>query len=1064
VTLSDVSIQRPILTWMMTLALVVFGVIGFTRLGVDQYPNLEFPVLTVVASLEGATPEGMEEDVTDVLEEHLNTIGGVRSIRSTSQQGVTQITVEFNLGTDLEVAAQEVRDKVALARIELPTALDPPIVSSFNPNDQPVLWIPVDTERSVVETSEAVRRQINPFLETIPGVAGVEMFGRRDRNIRIWLDGDQLHARGLSATDVLAALQREHVEMPGGAVEGERVDWSVKTDAEFRSVADLETLVVAQPPGGAAVTLRDVARVEDGAEDPGNIARYNGTPTVGMGIRKQSGDNTVAIVDEVHKRLAQIEKVMPAGMRLHDPAGYIDFSKGVREAVAETEFALAFGALLAVFTVFVFLRRTRPTMIIATAIPVSLIATFGLTYLAGFTLNTMTLLGMALAVGVVIDDAIVVLENIERHREAGETARDAASKGTREIAFAATAATLSVAAVFIPVVFVQGLVGSFLRDFGLTVAGSVMISLFVALTLTPMLAARMPPPTERAHGSIYHRLETGFAWLESGYRRLLDWTLVHRGATIAIAVGAVAVAVFLGSRLKTEFMPPADEGILFALVEAPPGTAVDATLGYVAHDERWFLDQPELVGLFSAAGTAGGGEGSRVKQANLGLLFGTLRPRAERHRSVMELIELARRDLQQMPGRTIRVFNPSEMMSAGGGNGSFEVELRGNLPLPELDRIANQFIDRLEKLGGFVDLSSSLKLGLPEVRIVPDREKAAALGVDARTVAQAVQAMVGGMKVAVFKEAGRRYDIRMRLEEKDRRDPESIGRLYVRTKTGDVVELRNLIRIETGAAPSAITRSNRQRSVTVASNLQGRTLGQAVEDAQRVAREVLPPNVTMALSGQAQAMQEGAGQFGLALGLGVLVIYMVLAAQFESLIHPLTVMLALPLAMTGALGGLWVMSFFRSGMTINLFSMIGILLLFGLVTKNSILLVDYANQLRARGLDKVEAIRTAAPIRMRPVLMTAIAMIFGVLPAAFGLGPGAETRAPMAVASAAGMLSSTMLTLIVVPVFYLTLDDAAEWVKRRVRRLFGGAREPATPSRAAEKADGAAARFVAPGR
>jgi hydrophobe/amphiphile efflux-1 (HAE1) family protein len=1058
VTLSDVAIQRPILTWMMTLALVVFGVLGFSRLGVDQFPNMEFPVLTVQAHLEGATPEGMEEDVTDVLEEHFNTIAGVRSLRSTSYQGISQIVVEFNLGTDLNVAAQEVRDKVALARVQLPPALDPPVVSTFNPNDTPVLWIPIDSERSVVETSEAIRRQIKPFLETIPGVAGVAMFGRLDRNIRIWLDGDQLRARGLSAGDVLAALQREHVEMPGGAVEGARVDYSVKTDAEFRTVAELETLVVAHQ-NGADVLLRDVARVEDGAEDPSTISRYNGKPAIGMGIRKQSGGNTVAIVDEVRARLGEIAKVLPSGMKLFDASGYIDFSKGVREAVAESEFALAFGALLAVFTVFVFLRRSRPTFIIALAIPVSLIATFGLVYVAGFTLNTMTLLGMALAVGVVIDDAIVVLENIERHREGGKSAREAAAGGTREIAFAATAATFSVAAVFVPVLFVQGLVGSFLRDFGLTVAGAVMISLFVALTLTPMLAARMPPPSERRHGSVYHWLEVGFEKLEASYKRMLYWTLDHRLATVGIALAAMAVALLLASQLKTEFFPPADEGIFFARLEAPPGTSLDATLDYLKRDERWFLDQPELAGLFSAAGNGGGGnEGSRVTEANRGLLFGTLKSRDQRTRSVMELVGTARSALQQVPGRELRIYNPSEMMTTGAGGGSFEVELRGNLALDELDRLGNEFMRRLDALGGFVDLNSSLKLGLPEVRIVPDREKAAALGVDARSVAQAIQVMVGGSKVGVFKDAGRRYDIRARLEEKDRRDPAAIGQLYVRTAAGGVVELRNLVRIETGAAASAITRTDRQRSVTISSNLSGgRTLGQAIEDARRVAKEMLPAGVRFAPVGQAQAMQEGARQFGLALGLGILVIYMVLAAQFESLVHPLTVMLALPFAMTGALGGLWITSFFRSGMTLNLFSMIGILLLFGLVTKNSILLVDYANQLRARGMDKLEAMRTAAPIRMRPVLMTAIAMIFGVLPAAFGLGPGAETRAPMAVASAAGMFSSMLLTLVVVPVFYLLFDDAAEWVKGGFRRAFGSRPAPrGEPVREAEPVAGLA--------
>jgi len=1027
VTLSDVSVDRPILTWMMTLALIVFGVLGYNRLGVDQYPNMEFPVVVVTSTLEGATPEGIEEDVTDVLEEALNSIEGVRNIMSTSFRGASQVVVEFNLGTDLDVAKQNVRDKVARARQELPAELEPPVVGTFNPNDQPILWIPLKTEQDPTVVTEVVKRQISPFLETIPGVSGVMIFGERDRNIRIWLDGDALRARQLSATDVLSALRREHVEMPAGDVESGRLEYSVKTDAEFDSIRELEGMVVAYVDR-APVRLRDVARVEDGAEDVSTISRYNGQVSVGMGIRKQSRSNTVGIVDEVLSRLEGIEAILPAGIEVHDPEGFINFSTGVREAVAETQFALVFGALLAVLTVFVFLRRTRPTLIVALAIPVSLIATFGLVWLFGFTLNTMTLLGMTLAVGVVIDDAIVVLENIERHREAGVPAREAAKSGTREIAFAATAATVSVAAVFLPVAFVDGMVGSFLGEFGLVVAGSVMISLFVALTLTPMLAARMSPPKPRAEGSIYARLEHGFEALERGYRAALEVTLEHRALTATFTLASLGLAVFFGSLLKTEFFPPADEGIFYARIEAMPGASVHSSLAYLEQDEAWFLAQPEVVGVFAAAGSGGG---FAPPKGNEGMIFGTLRPRDQRERSVIELIQDARKSLGTIPGRRIRIFNPSEgMMGRGGG---FDVELRGNLSLEELDRISDAFVAELEARPGFVDLNKSLKLGMPELRVVPDREKAAAMGVDAMTIAQAIQLMVGGMDVGVFKEEGRRYDIRMRLEEDMRDDPASIGSLYVRNREGEPVALRNLVHVEMGAAPSDITRTNRQRSVSVSGNLEGIKLSEALDTAREVAAQVLPDDVRLAVVGQGEAMEEGNSQFGLAMMLGILVIYMVLAAQFESLVHPLTVMLALPLSMVGALGGLLVF-----GHTLNLFSMIGIILLFGLVTKNSILLVDYANQLRAQGIEKTEAMRLAAPIRMRPVLMTAVSMIFGVLPAAIGFGPGAESRAPMGVATAMGMFSATLLTLLVVPVFYLLVDDLAELVKRGGRRVFGG--------------------------
>jgi HAE1 family hydrophobic/amphiphilic exporter-1 len=482
--------------------------------------------------------------------------------------------------------------------------------------------------------------------------------------------------------------------------------------------------------------------------------------------------------------------------------------------------------------------------------------------------------------------------------------------------------------------------------------------------------------------------------------------------------------------LKSEFFPPADEGIIFVRIESAPGTSIDATVEYLEYDEAWFLRQPELGGLFSAIAITGPRGPARP---NEGMMFGTLLPLEERERSVHELIAAARAELGEVPGRQIRVFNPAEMMRGGGGReGELELELRGNLPLLELDRISDQVVSALSKRGGFVDMSKSLKLGLPELRVIPDREKAAALGVDARTISTAVRMMIGGMDVGVFKEAGLRYDIRMRVEEQDRNDPASIGRLYVRANDGRSVELRNLIRVETGAAPSEITRSNRQRSVAIAANLDGLTLGEAIEAAFEVADPILPEGVTLGLAGQAEAMQESVRQFTLALLLGLLVIYMVLAAQFESLFHSFTVMLAVPLAMVGSLGALWI-----TGHTLNLFSVIGIILLFGLVTKNSILLVDFANQLREQGMDKHEAIRTAAPIRMRPVLMTAIALIFAVLPAAIGVGPGAESRAPMAIATASGMFSSTLLTLIVVPVFYLLVDDAAEWLKSGFRRLFG---------------------------
>ncbi|MBW2413785.1 MAG: efflux RND transporter permease subunit [Deltaproteobacteria bacterium] len=1026
-TLSDISIRRPVFTWVLMFGLVLFGMLGYARLGVDQFPDMEFPMVVVTARLDGASPEGIEEDVTDVLEEQLNGIAGVRSLRSTSGPSSAMVMVEFQLGTDIEVAVQDVRDKVGRARMLLPSDVEPPMIMKMDPGDNAILWMPIETTRPITEATEFVRRIIKPELETIDGVASVMLFGRRDRNIRIWLDDEELRARGLAANDVLMAIRREHVEIAGGIIESRDIEYTVKTEAEFESLEALENLIITHV-GGAAVHLSDVARVEDGAADRTSIARFGGKRSLGVGIMKQAGGNTVAIADEAEQRIKYLNPILPADLQMREGDAIIDFAEPIRESVAETQFALIFGALLAVLTVFVFLRRWRPTLVVALAIPLSLVASFGVTWLFGYTLNTMTLLAMALAVGVVIDDAIVVLENIERHRENGEDPFEAAQKGTSEIAFAATAATVSIAVVFLPVVFIEGIVRNFLGEFGVTVASAVMISLFVALTLTPMLAARIPAAREVKHGSVYHRLERGFHWLETHYRTALDWTMGHRWTTLSGAALSGLISIFLMGAVGKEFFPPSDQALFLVSIETPPGSTLLHTERQMIKVERWLLDQPEVAGLFSAAGSTRPGSAPKPYQ---GIMAGTLVHRDQRERSVRDVIDASREVFNAIPGVSVRMFDMSGMMGGGGDRGELSLVMRGNVSLVELDRLSDELVRALAAHPGFVDVDKNLKLGMPEIRVKPDREKAAALGVDAASVAQVVRTMIGGIDVATFKEAGKRYDIRVRLEESDRSTPEAVERLFVRSKTGEVVELRNLVEIETRAAPTDISRTDRQRSVVIGSNLKGINLGEAVPIALALAEEILPEGVQLELDGQAEAMAEGFQQFVTALGLAILVIYLVLAMQFESFVHPFTVMLALPLAMFGALGGLVL-----AGMTLNLFSMIGILLLFGLVTKNSILLVDYANQLRGEGLDKVEAMRKAAPIRMRPVLMTAISMIFGVLPAAIGLGPGSESRAPMAVATAAGMFSSTLLTLLVVPVFYVMLDDAVDAMKRGLRRLL----------------------------
>ena len=1015
-SLSDLSIDRPVLTWMMTLALAVFGVLGFLRLGIDQYPDMTFPFVGVVVTLEGASPTTMEDEVVDVLEEAFATIEGIRHTFSTSAQGMARVMLEFELEHDLDVAAQDVRDKINVSLNDLPKDIDPPILGKADFSMFPIIYAPITSDLPTTETTEYVDRHIRPMVESIPGAAGAEIYGDLERNIRIWIDPDALRARDLSVGDVLDALRREHVERPGGFVEGTTVEWALKTDAEFRSIEELGAMVISWDDE-APIRLRDVARLEDGAEDIRTASHMNGKPGMAIAVKKQSDGNTVAIVDEFYKRMDIVRGRTPDGIEIVQQEGFIDNSRTIRESFEETIEALWMGGLLAVVVVFVFMRRTRPTMIVAAAIPLSLIATFGMIWIFDFTLNTMTLLALTLAIGVVIDDAIIVLENIERHREGGKTALQAARDGTREITFAAAAATFSVAAVFLPVAFASGQMGSFLTEFGVTVAVAVIISLIVALSLTPMLASRMPPPKERAPDSLYQRLEDWFKGLENFYSRTLDWTLSHRWITTMIAIASILLAVLAGSQLKGEFFPKSDSGFMAIEFRTPPGTSLEGTISILEQNEAWVMAQPETASVFAAIGPTS----MDIGGPSDGFMNVRLRNRENRTRSAEEIMREARKAFSAIPGQEFAIIDPM-----ASSDRDFEIELVGNASLEELDRYSDLMLSRLAAEGGMVDIEKSMRVGLPEALIVPDRDKAAALGIDAATVAEIVHAMIGGLDVATFREGEERHDVRIRMEEGTRSDLDAIGSLWVRARNGELVDLRNVVSIEKGATASSITRTDRVRSVKLMANLEELPLSDAIERAYRIAEEVLPPMMSIRLTGNAEDMKDAGQQFMLMVGLAVLVIYMVLAAQFESFLQPLIVMAALPFSMVGALGGLYIFD-----MSLNLFSMIGIVLLIGLVTKNSILLVDYANQLRDEGLDAESAMRQAAPVRMRPVLMTALSMIFGVLPTALGLGAGSETRAPMAVATAAGMFTSMMLTLLIVPVFYLALERVRSFFSRK---------------------------------
>ncbi len=1028
-SLSDLSIERPVLTWMLTLALATFGVLGLGRLGIDRYPDMTMPYVGVVVTMESASPTTMEDEIVDPLEEAFATIEGIHHTYSTAAQGMARIMMEFELDYDVDIAAQDVRDKINMSLNDLPDDIDPPILGKADFSMFPIIYAPITSDLDPTDTTEYVDRHIRPMIESIPGAAGTEIYGELERNIRIWIDPAALRARKLAVGDVLSALRREHVEQPGGYVEGNTVEWALKTDAEFRSIDELGAMVISWD-GDAPIRLRDVARIEDGAEDVRKISHMNGKPGLSIAVKKQSDGNTVAIVDEFIRRMDKLRGKTPDGIHIVESEGFIDNSQTIRESFEETIEALWVGGLLAVVVVFVFVRRFRPTLIVAAAIPMSLITTFGMIWIFDFTLNTMTLLGLTLAIGVVIDDAIIVLENIERHREGGKDAMQAAREGTREITFAAMAATFSVAAVFIPVAFASGQMGSFLTEFGVTVSVAVIISLIVALTLTPMLASRMPPPKERGADSLHQRLEVWFKGLEDRYTAVLEWSLANRGKTTLIAVAAIAVAILAGSRLDGEFMPKSDSGFVSIEFRTPPGTSLEGTTEILEQNEKWLLAQPEVASTFAAIGPTS----MSIGGPSDGMLNARLKPRDQRERSAEELMRATREALSQIPGQEFSVVDPMATSDR-----DFQVEIIGNASLEELDRYSDLMLDAMVAEGGMVDVEKSLRVGLPEALVVPDRDKAAALGIDAATVAETVLAMIGGLDVATFRDGEERHDVRIRLEEGERASLDDIGQLWVRARNGELVDLRNVVKIERSATASSITRTDRVRSVELMANLDGIPLSAAIERAQRVAKQVLPSTMSLRLSGDAEEMREAGEQFMQMVLLAILVIYMVLAAQFESFTQPVIVMAALPFSMVGALGGLWLFD-----MSLNLFSMIGLVLLVGLVTKNSILLVDYANQLRDTGMSAEDAMRQAAPVRMRPVMMTALSMIFGVLPTALGLGAGGETRAPMAVATAAGMFSSMMLTLLIVPVFYLGLEKVRDYFARwRRSDRASGSEQPA---------------------
>ncbi|HEX6090337.1 MAG TPA: efflux RND transporter permease subunit [Gemmatimonadales bacterium] len=1022
--LSDLSIRRPVLASMLSASLVLFGIIGYRQLSVREYPDVDPPIISVQTFLPGANPQVVESAITDILEEELSTVPGLRTLTSSSAEQFSNITLEFTLERDVDDAAQDVRDKVSRVRGRLPQDIEEPVIAKQEADAQPFFWLALSgSNYSLLQLSDIADRMVKARLQSLPGVGSAFIAGERRYAMRVWLDPAELAARGLTVQDVEAAIRSRNVEVPAGRIESQRREFTVRTLGELKTPDEFAELTVSNVEG-QPIKLKDIGRVELGPEDDRSALRFNGTPAVAIGIVRQSKANLIEVADAVIAELPAIQEALPPGVSIERA---FDGSVFVKRSITEAEETLIIAAVLVVIIIFVFLRNLRATIIPAFAIPASIVSTFAVMYFLGFSINNLTLLALTLAIGIVVDDAIIVLENAYRHQEElGEDPETAAINGTREIAFAVIATTISLVAVFTPLAFLQGNTGRLFNEFGIAVAGSVVISGFVALTLTPMLCAKILR-VPHSHGRLYKALERGFDGIATGYGRLLRRALAHRPIVVAGAVVTLLLAAVLFRSLKREFIPPEDRGFFPTFIIAPEGATVAYTNQYQRQAEA-ILDRTEdIESYFSIVGFFGG--------PNRGIIFTRLSDWSERDRSVQDVLNEVMPQFMGIPGVFVFASNPPAF---GWGNPVQYVVQNPNFD--SLTKAMDVFANRARQIPGLVNVDTDLRVNKPQIDVQFDRDRAEDAGVAIRDVAGTFQTLLGGRRVSTFTRDNKLYDVMVQLEPADRATPSDMSGLYVRGREGQLIQMSALIRADENVGPRQLNHFNRVRSFTLTGGLApGTTLGEALDSLDAAAAEVLPRGTTTALAGESRELEESGSALYFAFGLALLVVFMVLASQFESLVHPFTVLLAVPLAVTGAL-----LTLKLAGSTLNLYSQIGMILLIGLVTKNSILLVEYTNQLRDRGVAVLDAVIEAGRIRLRPILMTSVATVAGALPIMLGLGAGAQSRRPLGYAIVGGVLFSTVLTLFLIPVAYVMMEGLTQ--RLRARRA---ARAPA-PMRPAE--------------
>jgi HAE1 family hydrophobic/amphiphilic exporter-1 len=1033
--LAQVCVGRPVFATMLVAAIVVIGGVSFLTLGVDRYPRIETPIVSVTTTNPGATPESVEAEVTDRIEAAVNTVAGIDELRSTSTEGQSRVTITFELSKNPDVAAQEVRAKVDPVIRNLPETADPPTVRKQDPDAMPIMFLSIAAPMPAAELTSYLEQNVQKRLESVSGVGEVVMFGARRRQIQVKIDPDRLNAYALSTSDVAAALRAQNLELPGGRLEQGTRELSVRTVGRLTRPEEFLDVVVATR-ANIPIRIRELGTVEDTGEDPTSVSNLNGKSSVSVAIRKQSGVNTVALADAIRARLAEIQQTLPPTFELRLVR---DDSEFIRASLDTIEEHLVLGGILAAMIVLIFLRNFRSTLIAAVAIPTSIIGAFGLMAALGFTLNQMTMLALTLMVGIVIDDAIVVLENIYRFvEEKGMTPRQAAIEGTREIGLAVMATTMSLLAVFLPVGFLGGIVGRFMSSFGLTAAAAIAISLIVSFTLTPMLASRwikhnrddLHGPSDGSRRGFYRHIDRSYAWM-------LKWSMAHRWAIVGTCAIVVASLFPLYRMSGINFTPNEDESRFQVSVRLPVGSSLAATQSLMERIARDIREQ--LPGVSDTLSMPGGGAGG-FGQTNQGNLFVRLKPHAEREHTQQELIIRARRLIQPYrQSAVISIQSAGGIVALSGRGAQIQYALVGP-DLQKLDEYTERAVQLLGKSDVLVDVDRTYLPGRPELRLNIDRKRAADLGVRVQDVSQTVNALVAGQKVTTFNAASDQYDVLLRAQDSFRRTPESIASATVRTGTGELVQLRTLVTFSEGAGPASIDRLNRQRQITVTANPapgHAEAAGQAVV-LDTFAKLDMEPGYNLVASGGSRELGRAAYYFAIAFALSFVFMYMVLAAQFESFIHPVTILLTLPLAVPFGLAASLLF-----GQQLNIYSALGVLLLFGIVKKNAILQIDHTIGLRAKGYERYEAIIQANRDRLRPILMTTLALIAGMLPLCIGSGPGAETNRSIGILVAGGQAMCLLLTLLAVPVFYSLFDDAAQspaWgrVAHRWERVTGG--------------------------